>query len=321
MYSGVHSAQLISGPAACDARPVPTLHSSIQAGSGSAVGRRTFRISTQPLKPTEFSHRQHVRCAIGAPARRACRCAKSSHPAVPAWAAQQDAGLEPSTSVSDTDLGILSLDVEYMHGRTTGGAAITAPAYVCIVNRHLDVVYKSYAKPNIPGLERSIGGVRLGDLGAAPALEQVLQDLRALIQGRRVVGHGINKDLAALGIDHPAALTYDTMSLPLFQNKAGNSKSLKKLALQHLGQNIQPKGQALLGTAWHDELVEKLVECTSGLHACCHIMRDVPAHPWPFTASEHLMWQQFCASRGRALHCIAVMMFLYACKAEFIFSH
>ena len=61
-----------------------------------------------------------------------------------------------------------------------------------------------------------------------------------------LIGHGLAKDLHALGIvDEDVLRTrekFDTMTFPKFQGKGGNARSLKRLAKDILGVDIQERG-------------------------------------------------------------------------------
>jgi hypothetical protein len=49
----------------------------------------------------------------------------------------------------------------------------------------------------------------------------VVAQLQQLAAGRLLLGHGLAKDLAALGMSHPQHLMFDTMTHPAFCNKVG----------------------------------------------------------------------------------------------------
>lgn len=66
---------------------------------------------------------------------------------------------------------------------------------------------------------RCFGGVSRSAWAAAPPLSEVVQQLQALAAGKLLVGHGLAKDLSALGLKHPQHLMYDTMTHPAFCNR------------------------------------------------------------------------------------------------------
>lgn len=86
---------------------------------------------------------------------------------------------------------------------------------------------------------RGIGGVRLKALQGAPSLSQVADQVRELWHGRLLVGHGVAKDLKALGVDvelsdcsndttgsASSGVYYDTITFPEFQSKVSLVGSL-----------------------------------------------------------------------------------------------
>lgn len=89
-----------------------------------------------------------------------------------------------------------------------------------------------------------MGGVNPAAARSAPDLSTVLQQLQQLAAGQLLLGHGIAKDLTALGWDHPEGHRFDTMTHAAFCNKAGISKNLKQLAKEFLSADIQQGPQA-----------------------------------------------------------------------------
>jgi DNA polymerase III epsilon subunit-like protein len=65
------------------------------------------------------------------------------------------------------------------------------------------------------------GGVPPAAWAAAPALPEVVGQLQQLCGGRLLLGHGLAKDMAALGMRHPQHLLFDTMTHAAFCNKVG----------------------------------------------------------------------------------------------------
>lgn len=62
-----------------------------------------------------------------------------------------------------------------------------------------------------------------------------------------LIGHGLSKDLHAIGLAKTLLLrpegAFDTMTFPKFQGKGGNARPLKRLAKELLGLEIQPHGR------------------------------------------------------------------------------
>lgn len=92
-----------------------------------------------------------------------------------------------------------------------------------------------------------MGGVKFGDFFGSPSLPDTVAQLQQLLSGCLLIGHGLRNDLASLGYSHPPDLMYDTMDYPGFVNKSGSARSLKLLAAQHLGWDIQ-SGKPWTGT-------------------------------------------------------------------------
>jgi len=119
--------------------------------------------------------------------------------------------------------------------RLPGGATGSAAAWVAAVDRRGGLLLDSHCRPDLPPGARCIGGVRPEDYAAAPPAGRVAEQVAQLLRGRLLVGHGLAKDLAALGLGGaPGLCQYDTMAFPPFQNAAGNARSLAALAAQHL---------------------------------------------------------------------------------------
>ena len=78
-------------------------------------------------------------------------------------------------------------------------------------------------------------GLRAGDLDDAPDFESVQAKVKALLDGRVLVGHSVSNDLKYLRLKHPAALTVDTAAL----DWGGREVGLANLAREVLGVDIQ----------------------------------------------------------------------------------
>ena len=82
------------------------------------------------------------------------------------------------------------------------------------------------------------GGVRQRKWLNSPPLPVVAGRVAAAIEGKVLVGHGLQKDLQSLGLSHPPKLTRDTMTYAPFQAH-GHARKLKALAADLLGSTIQ----------------------------------------------------------------------------------
>ncbi len=83
-----------------------------------------------------------------------------------------------------------------------------------------------------------MGGVRKSRWREAPPLQEVAARVSQEIQGKILVGHGLQGDLEALGLIHPRHLKRDTMTFRKFQSK-GHARKLSCLAADLLGKDIQ----------------------------------------------------------------------------------
>lgn len=196
---------------------------------------------------------------------------------------------------------VVALDVEYTHVVLRDGSRRSFAAWVCLVGRCGRVVLKAHCRPDEADwacVDAVVGGVRLERLAPGSAAPLLLHDAAAAVveacrqqlaggaaagQGAAtagddggsrtpprgssvvLVGHGLAKDLAALGLPLPPPLglqgqgqgqeqrgvdaasasflelcvSYDTMAFRAFQGKGGAARSLKDLANRLLGRSIQ----------------------------------------------------------------------------------
>ncbi|GIL53173.1 hypothetical protein Vafri_8851, partial [Volvox africanus] len=158
-------------------------------------------------------------------------------------------------------LELLALDVEYTHVELPDGSRRSFASWVALVDRFEGVPLKTHialptegGEGGLPLGTRIVGGVPRAALTGAPSLTQVRDMVSELLRrGCRVlVGHGLTKDLRALGIGDRAAATlrrrysvrlYDTMSYGKFRGRGGTARSLAWLAAEFLdGRKIQAAG-------------------------------------------------------------------------------
>lgn len=128
-------------------------------------------------------------------------------------------------------------------------------ARVCVVDEHEQVVFEAFVKPLIPvtqyRYERT--GIRPEHLRNGVTVKQAMERVQNILLGgeqpwkvrssrgraRLLVGHGLDHDLDALGMDYPAYLKRDTATYPPLMKTSKHSNSLKFLTSTYLGYEIQ----------------------------------------------------------------------------------
>ena len=138
---------------------------------------------------------------------------------------------------------VLALDCEMVGVGSDGDQSMLAR--VSIVNATGVVVYDSFVAPTekVTDYRTKWSGVRSSNLRSAPRFNDVQLHVSSLVRGRILVGHGLQHDLQVLGIDHPSRDVRDTSNYPplmrLHASGRKKAKSLRELALEHLGLEIQ----------------------------------------------------------------------------------
>ncbi|XP_057319313.1 RNA exonuclease 4 [Microplitis mediator] len=115
-------------------------------------------------------------------------------------------------------------------------------ARVSIVNRHGACIYDKYVKPRetVRDYRTAVSGIRPQDLQNGEDFTVVQNEVAEMLKGRILVGHALKNDLAVLFLSHPKKHLRDTSRYPLFRRVSkGNTPSLKKLAAELLGIDIQ----------------------------------------------------------------------------------
>ena len=118
----------------------------------------------------------------------------------------------------------------------------SALARISIVNFHGDQLYDSFVQTKEPVTDyrTHVSGITNKLLQGARTLETVQADVAKLLDSKVLVGHALRNDLDALLLSHPKRDIRDTSKHPAFrQLAAGQTPSLKKLARQVLGVDIQ----------------------------------------------------------------------------------
>lgn len=139
----------------------------------------------------------------------------------------------------------LALDCE-MCGTLTGKSAC---ARVVLVDWKGRTVLDAYVKPHeeVTDYRTFVSGITPEDLVNAPDIDVVREQVKELIEGKILVGHGLSNDLECLGLEHPWHLVRDTAYYePFMKNHFGQMcpRKLKELSSEKLQREIQVEGQA-----------------------------------------------------------------------------
>ena len=144
---------------------------------------------------------------------------------------------------------VLALDCEMVGVGYDGKRS--ALAQVVIVDWSGNVLLNRYVRPAeaVTDFRTFVSGITPAHLKSAEPLMDVQRDVAALLHGRVLVGHGLENDMKALLLSHPASMTRDTAKFQTLCWRAGVSgkwraSKLKILAEKHLQLNIQVKGAA-----------------------------------------------------------------------------
>jgi DNA polymerase III epsilon subunit-like protein len=123
----------------------------------------------------------------------------------------------------------------------------SALAEVSLVDINGKEIYHSYVKPDqyVTDYRTFVSGITpqiLKEKGQS--LYKVRQKVKDLLEGKIIVGHGLQNDLLALGLDIPKSHRWDTTEIPIFMRSSYlggplQPKKLKTLVKNYLGRNIQ----------------------------------------------------------------------------------
>lgn len=115
-------------------------------------------------------------------------------------------------------------------------------ARVSVVNQYCRVIYNKYVKPQEPVVDyrTEFSGIRPGDIKDGHDFKEVQAEVAKILNGKILVGHGIDNDLRALFLDHPRSRIRDTARYKPFKKMfQGHTPKLKMLAKKILGVEIQ----------------------------------------------------------------------------------
>lgn len=115
-------------------------------------------------------------------------------------------------------------------------------ARVSIVNRNGICVYDKYVKPTeeVRDYRTAVSGIRPDHLKNGEDFKVVQKEVSDILKSRVLIGHALHNDLAVLYLSHPKRHMRDTSRYKFFRKVTkGNTPSLKKLASEFLGVEIQ----------------------------------------------------------------------------------
>ncbi|XP_029674953.1 RNA exonuclease 4 isoform X2 [Formica exsecta] len=115
-------------------------------------------------------------------------------------------------------------------------------ARISIVNKHGFCLYDKYVKPRekVVDYRTAVSGIRPEQLQNGEDFNIVQKEVADMLKGRILVGHALKHDLNVLFLSHPRRYWRDTSKYkPFRQISKGNTPSLKKLAHELLGREIQ----------------------------------------------------------------------------------
>ena len=160
-----------------------------------------------------------------------------------------------STKPHDAPMGkrdiYFALDCE-MVGVGPGGCE-SAVARVAVINWDGEVVIDRYVRPNctVTDYRTHVSGVRPEDLerggeNGASTLRECREEVRRILRGKILIGHGLDNDLRALGLSHPWTDVRDTATYaPLMRlclidgERMLRPRKLRDLTWEKLGKQIQ----------------------------------------------------------------------------------
>lgn len=122
------------------------------------------------------------------------------------------------------------------------GGIDSALARVSLVDWNGDVLLDSFVRPEVEVTDyrTHVSGVHPEDLLEAPRLRDIQPQVMRLLDGRVLVGHGLDNDLRVLMLSHSRTARRDTAKYRPFRKLAkGRAPALRMLAQQVLGLTIQ----------------------------------------------------------------------------------
>lgn len=125
-----------------------------------------------------------------------------------------------------------------------GAGRVSALARASLVNWNGKIIYDKFVRPKgkITDYRTRVSGVRKRDMDTAVNFDRAQREVKALLEGKILVGHALKNDVEALKIKHPSHMIRDSaLYRPLLKRNAlgkWQANSLKNLS-KLLGHNIQ----------------------------------------------------------------------------------
>lgn len=115
-------------------------------------------------------------------------------------------------------------------------------ARVSIVNFHGTQVYDSFVRPEefVTDWRTHVSGISPKHMATARSFKEVQVEVEKILKDRIIIGHAVKNDMEVMMLTHPKKDIRDTSKFSGFRKySAGRSPSLKKLAKEVLGVDIQ----------------------------------------------------------------------------------
>lgn len=139
----------------------------------------------------------------------------------------------------------IAMDCEMVTTTTEASAC----ARVVMIDWKGRTVLDMYVKPSDPVIDYKtyVSGITADDLEGAVSLEEAKEEVIELLDGKILVGHGLQNDLECLGVAHPWYMIRDTAYYEPFMKihyGALSPRKLKDLAKEKLQKDIQMMGKS-----------------------------------------------------------------------------
>jgi DNA polymerase III epsilon subunit-like protein len=162
----------------------------------------------------------------------------------------------PATQPQGVGGGALALGCKMVGAGSDG--TLDVCARVCVIDEQENILFEAFVKPLLPVTQYryETTGIRPEHLrdGVSTTVKNAQRRVEELLlngeqqpwkvrtsrgRARLLVGHGLDHDLDALGMDYPAYLKRDTATYPPLMKTSKLSNSLRFLTLRYLGYEIQ----------------------------------------------------------------------------------